>query len=107
MSLLQRTPSSPVTCHATGFYPDRALIFWRRDGEEIHEDVKHGEILRNHDGSFQMSVHLNVSSISPADWSRYDCVFQLSGVQNVTKLNKDAIRTNFKKKEGKKKTFNV
>ena len=109
MSLLQRTPSSPVTCHATGFYPDRALIFWRRDGEEIHEDVEHGEIVPNHDESFQMSVDLKVSSISAEDWSRYDCVFQLSGAQNdiVTELNKDAIRTNFKNKEGKKKTFNV
>ncbi|XP_072227194.1 major histocompatibility complex class I-related gene protein-like [Leuresthes tenuis] len=99
VSLLQRTPSSPVTCHATGFYPDRALMFWRRDREEIHEGVEHGEILLNHDESFQMSVHLNVSSISPEDWSRYDCVFQLSDVQNVTELNKDAIKTNFKKKD--------
>uniref|UniRef100_A0A3Q2PWU5 Ig-like domain-containing protein n=1 Tax=Fundulus heteroclitus TaxID=8078 RepID=A0A3Q2PWU5_FUNHE len=38
VSLLQKTPSSVVTCHATGFYPDRAEIFWRKDGEEIHED---------------------------------------------------------------------
>uniref|UniRef100_A0A3Q1EB08 MHC class I-like antigen recognition-like domain-containing protein n=1 Tax=Acanthochromis polyacanthus TaxID=80966 RepID=A0A3Q1EB08_9TELE len=38
VSLLQKTPSSPVTCHATGFYPDRADLFWRKDGEELHED---------------------------------------------------------------------
>ncbi|XP_072226097.1 DLA class I histocompatibility antigen, A9/A9 alpha chain-like isoform X2 [Leuresthes tenuis] len=96
VSLLQRTPSSPVTCHATGFYPNRALLFWRRDGEEIHEGVEHGEILLNHDESFQMSVHLNVSSISPEDWSRYDCVFQFSDVGNniATRLDKKAIRTN-------------
>ncbi|XP_072227193.1 major histocompatibility complex class I-related gene protein-like [Leuresthes tenuis] len=96
VSLLQRTPSSPVTCHATGFYPNRALLFWRRDGEEIHEGVEHGEILPNHDESFQMSVHLNVSSISPEDWSRYDCVFQFSDVENniTTRLDKKAIRTN-------------
>ncbi|XP_033182132.1 DLA class I histocompatibility antigen, A9/A9 alpha chain-like [Anabas testudineus] len=37
VSLLQKTPSSPVSCHATGFYPDRASMFWRKDGEEIHE----------------------------------------------------------------------
>ncbi|XP_047460654.1 major histocompatibility complex class I-related gene protein-like [Mugil cephalus] len=52
VSLLQKTPSSPVSCHATGFYPDRAMMFWRKDGEEIHEGVEHGEILPNHDGSF-------------------------------------------------------
>ncbi|XP_072227231.1 major histocompatibility complex class I-related gene protein-like [Leuresthes tenuis] len=96
VSLLQRTPSSPVTCHATGFYPNRALLFWRRDGEEIHEGVEHGEILLNHDESFQMSVHLNVSSISAEDWKRYDCVFQFSDVGNniTTRLDKEVIRTN-------------
>ncbi|XP_051251242.1 major histocompatibility complex class I-related gene protein-like isoform X1 [Dicentrarchus labrax] len=97
VSLLQKTPSSPVSCHATGFYPDRALMFWRKDGEELHEDVDHGEILPNHDGSFQMSVDLNLSSVTPEDWRRYDCVFQLSGVKNdiVTTLDKAEIRTNW------------
>uniref|UniRef100_A0A3Q1J3S9 Ig-like domain-containing protein n=1 Tax=Anabas testudineus TaxID=64144 RepID=A0A3Q1J3S9_ANATE len=78
VSLLQKTPSSPVSCHATGFYPDRVDMFWRKDGEEIHEDVDHGEILPNHDGTFQMRVDLNISSVKPEDWSRYDCVFHLS-----------------------------
>ncbi|XP_074470287.1 major histocompatibility complex class I-related gene protein-like isoform X3 [Sebastes fasciatus] len=97
VSLLQKTPSSPVSCHATGFYPDRAMMFWRRDGEEIHEDVDHGEILPNHDGTFQMSVELNLSSVAPEDWRRYDCVFHLSGVVDdiVTRLDKAVIRTNW------------
>ncbi|KAL3984334.1 olfactory receptor [Sarotherodon galilaeus] len=97
VSLLQRTPSSLVSCHATGFYPERAMMFWRRAEEEIHEGVEHGEILPNHDGSFQMSVELNVSSIKPDDWRRYDCVFQLSDVKEdiITKLDKTAIRTNW------------
>ncbi|XP_051251233.1 major histocompatibility complex class I-related gene protein isoform X4 [Dicentrarchus labrax] len=98
VSLLQKTPSSPVSCHATGFYPDSATLIWRKDGEELHEDVDHGEILPNHDGSFQMSVDLNLhSSVPPEDWRRYDCVFQLSGVKNniVTKLDKAEIRTNW------------
>ncbi|XP_037651278.1 major histocompatibility complex class I-related gene protein-like [Sebastes umbrosus] len=97
VSLLQKTPSSPVSCHATGFYPDRAMMFWRRDGEEIHEDVDLGEILPNHDGSFQMSVKLNLSSVAPEDWRRYDCVFHLSGVVDdiVTRLDKAVIRTNW------------
>uniref|UniRef100_A0A3Q3MGN0 Major histocompatibility complex class I-related gene protein-like n=1 Tax=Mastacembelus armatus TaxID=205130 RepID=A0A3Q3MGN0_9TELE len=97
VSLLQKTPSSPVSCHATGFYPDKADLFWRKDGEQLHEDVDHGEILPNKDGTFQMRVDLNLSSVRPEDWSRYDCVFQLSGVKNhiVTKLDKDQIRTNW------------
>ncbi|XP_073319277.1 major histocompatibility complex class I-related gene protein-like [Pagrus major] len=96
VSLLQKTPSSPVSCHATGFYPHRASLIWRKDGEELHEEVDHGEILPNHDGTFQMSVDLNLSSVTPEDWTRYDCVFQLSGVKEdiITKLEKDRIRTN-------------
>ncbi|XP_013122396.1 major histocompatibility complex class I-related gene protein-like [Oreochromis niloticus] len=97
VSLLQKTSSSPVSCHATGFYPDRAAMFWRKDGEEIHEGVDHREILPNNDGTFQTTVNLNVSSVRPEDWKKYDCVFQLSGVENniVTKLHKTVIRTNW------------
>uniref|UniRef100_A0A3Q4N7G2 Ig-like domain-containing protein n=1 Tax=Neolamprologus brichardi TaxID=32507 RepID=A0A3Q4N7G2_NEOBR len=69
VSLLQKTPSSPISCHATGFYPDRAMMFWRKDGEEIHEGVAPGEILLNNDGTFQMSVDLELSSVTPEDWS--------------------------------------
>ncbi|XP_059203727.1 major histocompatibility complex class I-related gene protein-like [Centropristis striata] len=96
VSLLQKTPSSPVSCHATGFYPEAAMMFWRKDGEEIHEDVDLGEILPNPDGSFQMSVDLNLSSVKPEDWTRYECVFHLSGVKDdiVTRLDKAVIRTN-------------
>ncbi|XP_073319788.1 major histocompatibility complex class I-related gene protein-like [Pagrus major] len=101
VSLLQKTPSSPVSCHATGFYPHRASLVWRKDGEELHEEVDHGEILPNHDGTFQMSVDLNLSSVTPEDWTRYDCVFQLSGVKEdiITKLEKDRIRSNWGKSE--------
>ncbi|XP_034560216.1 major histocompatibility complex class I-related gene protein-like isoform X5 [Notolabrus celidotus] len=96
VSLLQKSPSSPVTCHATGFYPDGAVMFWRKDGEELFEDVDHGEILPNNDGSFQISVKLNITSVKPEDWRRYECVFQLSGVKDdiVTKLEEAAIRSN-------------
>ncbi|XP_036945782.1 major histocompatibility complex class I-related gene protein-like isoform X5 [Acanthopagrus latus] len=99
VSLLQKTPSSPVSCLATGFYPHRASLVWRKDGEELHEEVDHGEILPNHDGTFQMRVHLNLSSVTPEAWTRYDCVFQLSSVKEeiITKLEKDRIRTNWVK----------
>ncbi|XP_058474590.1 major histocompatibility complex class I-related gene protein-like [Solea solea] len=95
VSLLQKSPSSPVTCHATGFYPNKAVLSWRKDGEELYEDVDHGETLPNHDGTFQMSTDLRVSSIPPEDWRKYDCVFQLSGVEDVVKvLDKDAVQSN-------------
>ncbi|XP_035990218.1 major histocompatibility complex class I-related gene protein isoform X1 [Fundulus heteroclitus] len=94
LSLLQKSPSAPVSCHATGFFPSRALMFWRKDGAEIHENVEHGEILPNNDGTFQMSIYLNISSISPEDWRRYDCVFQLHDREDMIKLDEAVIRTN-------------
>nr|APD68797.1 MHC class I alpha antigen [Trachinotus ovatus] len=99
VSLLQKSPSSPVSCHATGFYPDRALMLWRKDGEDLHEDVDQGEILPNNDGKFQMSANLDLSSVKPEDWGRYECVFQLSGVKEdiVKRLEKAVIRTNSEK----------
>ncbi|KAK7933449.1 hypothetical protein WMY93_004345 [Mugilogobius chulae] len=78
VSFLQKSPSAPVTCHATGFYPDRAMLFWTKDGDELQEGVDPGELLPNHDGTFQMSVDLDVSSVPPEDWGRYECMFQLS-----------------------------
>lgn len=97
VSLLQRTPSSPVSCHVTGFYPDNAEMFWRRDGQEVHEDVQYWEILPNHDGTFQMTVELNISLIKAEDWRRYECVFHLSGVKEeiVTRLDRANIITNW------------
>ncbi|KAG7238101.1 hypothetical protein INR49_031293, partial [Caranx melampygus] len=97
VSLLQKTPSSPVSCHATGFYPHEAKMFWTKDGEELREDVTRGEILPNHDETFQMSVDLNISSVRPEDRWRYECLFQLSGSENntVTKLDRAVIRTNW------------
>ncbi|XP_062266250.1 uncharacterized protein LOC133972701 [Platichthys flesus] len=99
ISLLQKSPSSPVSCHATGFYPDSAMLFWRREGEELHEDVYHGDVLPNHDGTFQKSADLKVSSISPEDWRRYECVFHISGVKEdiVTQLDKDSVESNREK----------
>ncbi|XP_061925496.1 class I histocompatibility antigen, F10 alpha chain-like isoform X2 [Entelurus aequoreus] len=93
--LLQKTPSSPVTCMATGFYPDLADLFWRKDGEQMFEDVEHGELLPNHDGTFQMSVELKVEVTAEVE-GKYECVFQLSGVKEdlVTKLERRSILSN-------------
>ncbi|XP_061596680.1 H-2 class I histocompatibility antigen, Q9 alpha chain-like [Cololabis saira] len=95
VSLLQKTSSSPVSCHATGFYPNRAEMFWRKDGEEIHEGVDKGEILPNHDGTFQMTVDLRLPSDSSEDWTKYECVFQLFGDKDdITELDRGRVRSN-------------
>ncbi|XP_078146350.1 class I histocompatibility antigen, F10 alpha chain-like [Centroberyx gerrardi] len=96
VSLLQKTPSSPVICHATGFYPDRVMLSWMKDGEDVQDLMYQGEILPNHDGTFQTRVQLDVSSVKPEDWGKYECVFQLSGVKDdiVTKLDPKDIKRN-------------
>uniref|UniRef100_A0A3P9IIR1 Ig-like domain-containing protein n=1 Tax=Oryzias latipes TaxID=8090 RepID=A0A3P9IIR1_ORYLA len=99
VSLLQKNFLSPVRCHATGFYPNRAVMFWRKDGKEIHAGVEKGEILPNNDGTFQMSVDLNLLSDTP-EKEGYECVFQFTGVNEsiITKLEESNIRTNGRKK---------
>ncbi|XP_015224473.1 PREDICTED: major histocompatibility complex class I-related gene protein-like, partial [Cyprinodon variegatus] len=94
VSFLQKSSSSPISCFATGFYPNRAEMFWRKDGAEIHDGVEKGEILPNNDGTFQMSVDLNLPSSE--DWTKYECVFQLSGIERdvITPLEKTKISTN-------------
>ncbi|KAG5264897.1 hypothetical protein AALO_G00259230 [Alosa alosa] len=59
VTLLQK--DSGVACHATGFYPDQVMITWKRDGEEMQEDVDVGETLPNEDGTFQKRAVLAVS----------------------------------------------
>ncbi|XP_041867642.1 major histocompatibility complex class I-related gene protein-like isoform X2 [Melanotaenia boesemani] len=90
VSILQKPSSSMIRCHATGFYPNRAEMFWRKDGEEIHEGVEKGEILPNNNGTFQMTSNLKLSSETSEDWMKYECVFQLSGVKEdiITRLEK-------------------
>ncbi|XP_029369846.1 major histocompatibility complex class I-related gene protein-like [Echeneis naucrates] len=96
VSLLQKSSSSPVSCFATGFYPNKAALFWRKDGDDLHDNVEEGEILPNPDGTFQKSSDLDLSSVRPEDWGKYECVFQLDGLKDdiITKLDQSVIRSN-------------
>uniref|UniRef100_A0A4W5JW82 Ig-like domain-containing protein n=1 Tax=Hucho hucho TaxID=62062 RepID=A0A4W5JW82_9TELE len=98
VSLLQKTPSSPVTCRATGFYPSGVMVFWQKDGLDHHEDVEHGEILPNDDGTFQKSAHLTVT---PKEWknNKYQCVVQVTGIKKdfIKVLTESEIQTNWGK----------
>ncbi|XP_042166000.1 major histocompatibility complex class I-related gene protein-like [Oncorhynchus tshawytscha] len=93
VSLLQKTPSSPVTCHATGFYPSGVMVSWQKDGQEQHEDVLHGEILPNGDGTFQKSAHLTIDS---EKWenNNYTCVVEHKENIIAIRLNQSVIKTN-------------
>ncbi|CAM4661964.1 unnamed protein product [Leuciscus chuanchicus] len=78
VSLLQKHPSSPVLCHATGFYPSGMTITWFRNGQEHHEDVDLGETLPNEDGTFQRTSTLYVT---PDEWEKnqFSCEVEHQG----------------------------
>uniref|UniRef100_A0A8C2E2Z0 Ig-like domain-containing protein n=1 Tax=Cyprinus carpio TaxID=7962 RepID=A0A8C2E2Z0_CYPCA len=61
VSLLQKSSSSSVKCHATGFFPSGVTISWQKNGQEHHEDVYLGELLPNEDGTFQRTSTIRVS----------------------------------------------
>ncbi|KAJ8273733.1 hypothetical protein GJAV_G00104920 [Gymnothorax javanicus] len=73
--LLQKDPSSSVTCHVTGFYPRGVMVTWQKDGQDLDVDVELGETVPNGDGTFQTRSHLRVK---PEDWKRdrYTCTVQ-------------------------------
>nr|UVJ66137.1 MHC class I antigen [Anguilla japonica] len=76
VSLLQKDSSSPgVTCHVTGFYPRGIMVTWKKNGEDLDEDVEMGEIVPNGDGTFQTRSRLTVK---PEDWKsqEYTCTVQ-------------------------------
>nr|BAA09553.1 MHC class I [Oncorhynchus gorbuscha] len=81
VSLFQKNPSSPVTCHATGFYPSDVMVSWQKDGQDHHEDVEYGETLPNHDGTFQKSSHLTVTPEDRKN-NKYQCVVQVKGIKD-------------------------
>ncbi|XP_062400903.1 class I histocompatibility antigen, F10 alpha chain-like [Sardina pilchardus] len=87
---LSSSSSSPVVCHATGFYPDRVMITWKRDGAEMQEDVDVGETLPNGDGTFQKRVVLTVSP-EEREKFRFTCeVAHQSGepiIRTLTEVN--------------------
>ncbi|XP_058617506.1 major histocompatibility complex class I-related gene protein-like [Onychostoma macrolepis] len=74
VSLLQKSSSSPVECHATGFYPSAVTITWLRNGQDYDEDVDPGETLPNEDGTFQRTSTIYVTD----EWKKnqYVCVVE-------------------------------
>uniref|UniRef100_A0A8C1L5D2 Ig-like domain-containing protein n=1 Tax=Cyprinus carpio TaxID=7962 RepID=A0A8C1L5D2_CYPCA len=88
VSLLQRSSSSPVSCHASGFYPAGVTITWLRNGEDHDEEVDLGELLPNEDGTFQKTSILRVP---PDEWKKdqYVCVVkhETETIQKILKEN--------------------
>ncbi|KAG9261542.1 BOLA class I histocompatibility antigen, alpha chain BL3-6-like [Astyanax mexicanus] len=80
VSLFQKDSSSPVVCHATGFFPKAVMVSWEKNGEDLNEDVELRETLPNQDGSFQKR---SILTLSPEELNRnkYTCVVQHEGLK--------------------------
>ncbi|XP_049326222.1 patr class I histocompatibility antigen, A-108 alpha chain-like [Astyanax mexicanus] len=85
VSLFQKNSSSPVVCHATGFFPKAVNISWQKNGEELNEDVELRETLPNQDGTFQKRSILTVSPEELKN-NQYTCVVQHSSLEKVLVL---------------------
>ncbi|KAI4905694.1 hypothetical protein NFI96_008126 [Prochilodus magdalenae] len=80
VSLFQRDPSSPVMCHATGFFPKPVNITWQKNGEDLYEGVELRETLPNQDGTFQRRSILTVPP-EELDRNYYTCIIQHSSLE--------------------------
>ncbi len=93
MFLLQKSFSSPVVCHVTGFYPLSVTITWLRNGQEHYEDVDFGELLQNEDGTFQK---VSFFYVTPDEWKKnqYVCEVEHQGRTFRKILTKNEIKNN-------------
>ncbi|KAI4904184.1 hypothetical protein NFI96_003862, partial [Prochilodus magdalenae] len=85
VSLFQKDSSSPVVCHATGFFPKPVSITWQKNGEDLDEDVDLRETLPNFDNTFQKRSILTVSP-EELDKHNYTCVIQHSSLEKAMVL---------------------
>ncbi|XP_047674532.1 BOLA class I histocompatibility antigen, alpha chain BL3-7-like isoform X1 [Tachysurus fulvidraco] len=76
----KHSPSPELVCHATGFFPKAVNITWRKDGEDVHEDVELRETLPNQDRSFQKRSILKVPA-EELQKHTYTCVIQHSSLE--------------------------
>uniref|UniRef100_A0A673NKV3 Ig-like domain-containing protein n=1 Tax=Sinocyclocheilus rhinocerous TaxID=307959 RepID=A0A673NKV3_9TELE len=93
VSLLQKSSSSPVSCHATGFYPSGVTVTWMRNGQEHHTDVDLSETLPNEDRTFQKTSTIRVTPIELKK-NQYSCVVKHQGETIRKILTEKEIRTN-------------
>ncbi|XP_026995803.2 H-2 class I histocompatibility antigen, alpha chain-like [Tachysurus fulvidraco] len=81
VSVIQKhSPLPEVVCHATSFFPKEVNMTWRKDGEDVHEDMELRETLPNQDGSFQKRSILKVPA-EELQKHTYTCVIQHSSLE--------------------------
>ncbi|XP_062874417.1 uncharacterized protein LOC134335753 [Trichomycterus rosablanca] len=87
-------PRPELVCHATGFFPSGLVMFWQKDGEELHEDVEITATVPNQDGTFQKRDILRVSPEELKE-HEYTCVVQHSSLEKDLVLKAPGRRTTF------------
>uniref|UniRef100_A0A3B3S334 MHC class I-like antigen recognition-like domain-containing protein n=1 Tax=Paramormyrops kingsleyae TaxID=1676925 RepID=A0A3B3S334_9TELE len=64
VSLLQKDPSSPVTCHATGFFPKGIVVTCRKDDRGLQRIIKQRRFKNLADG-LEMGYNCRVPQVKP------------------------------------------
>ncbi|XP_077173831.1 major histocompatibility complex class I-related protein 1-like isoform X3 [Paroedura picta] len=59
-----------LVCRAHGFYPKEIEAVWKKDGEIWQQDVFHGGVVPNSDGTYHTWISV---TIHPKDRARYRC----------------------------------
>ncbi|XP_016364853.1 major histocompatibility complex class I-related gene protein-like isoform X1 [Sinocyclocheilus rhinocerous] len=94
VSLLQKSSSSSVSCHATGFYPSGVTVTWQKNGQEHIEDVDLGQLIPNEDGTFQVTSTITVTPDELKN-NKFSCVVEHQGKTISSILTEDKIKTNY------------
>ncbi|KAK6470089.1 H-2 class I histocompatibility antigen, partial [Huso huso] len=76
-----------VLCHVTGFFPRVVEVSWVRDGrDQLEEGVQSGEVLPNHDGTYQLR---KILTVSPEEQRRHGYSCQVDHVSLDQKIVKE------------------
>ncbi|KAK1155041.1 class I histocompatibility antigen, F10 alpha chain-like [Acipenser oxyrinchus oxyrinchus] len=91
VTLLQRkargSADTEVLCHVTGFFPRAVEVTWVRDGQDqLKEGVQSGEVLPNHDGTYQLR---KILTLSPEEQRRHSYSCQVDHVSLDQKIVKE------------------
>ncbi|XP_010986847.1 major histocompatibility complex class I-related gene protein [Camelus dromedarius] len=81
---VNRKETSPgittLHCRAHGFYPPEISMIWKKNGEEIIQEMDSGDILPSGDGTYQTWVSVE---LEPQSSAVYTCHVQHGGVHTV------------------------
>ncbi|EDM09513.1 MHC class I-like sequence (mapped) [Rattus norvegicus] len=77
-------------CRAHGFYPPEISMIWKKNGEEIVQEVDYGGVLPSGDGTYQMWVSVD---LDPQTKDIYSCHVEHCGLQMVLEAPQESGNT--------------